>query len=569
MNARDVDLTRPLDVADAMQAVEAQTQEWPDEPESLDAATASAPYPLDALPGIVGAAVTEYLAYGQQPPALVASSALAAVALSVQGLANVVRDSQLIGPLSLNLLIVAQSGERKSAADGAFTAALSRWERERRDALAEPLKRNKADRVAWVAERKGIEAAITQAVKSGKGDMAKLKATLSEHATKEPAELILPRLRYEDCNPESLAHALTKGHPSAALWSDEAGLVVGSHGMGKDSMLRFMGFLNRMWDGGDFHQDRKIVESTSVEGRRFSCCLMMQSEVLRSFLDGSKGLSRGSGFLARYLICEPASTISRRPYREPDATPKREAFNQRIRAVLDRPMPMDDEGRLHLPILSMTPDAKAVWTDYFNRTEKRLGAYGDLDSVRDFASKSAENAARIAGSFHIFEGGHGKAIDAATTAQAVRLAGWYLEETLRLLNVLDEPQRVGDARLLDEWLNLNAPDGSVNANTMLQEGPNRLRTKARRDAALAVLIDKNRVVLQKDGRQRIIVRHPHLVHAENHSQRTATAIPAIPATDGHAERAGIATVAGIAVATSRSAKTRIPDSAASSWRAEL
>lgn len=111
--------------------------EWPDEPESLDVATAMAPYPLDALPGIVSAAVTEYLAYGQQPPALVASSALAAVALSAQGLANVARDPQLIGPLSLNFLIVAQSGERKSAADKVFTAALAQWEREQRDALAE------------------------------------------------------------------------------------------------------------------------------------------------------------------------------------------------------------------------------------------------------------------------------------------------------------------------------------------------------------------------------------------------------------------------------------------------
>ena len=67
-------------------------------------------YPAEALPSILGKAVTAYQCYGQQPIALVACSALANLSLACQALANVARDRYLISPASLYFLVVAQSG---------------------------------------------------------------------------------------------------------------------------------------------------------------------------------------------------------------------------------------------------------------------------------------------------------------------------------------------------------------------------------------------------------------------------------------------------------------------------
>ena len=75
------------------------------------------PYPLDALPPTIRAAVSAYQRFGQQPISLVASSALSVAALATQGLVNVGRDKNLIGPISLNLAVIAESGERKTSAD--------------------------------------------------------------------------------------------------------------------------------------------------------------------------------------------------------------------------------------------------------------------------------------------------------------------------------------------------------------------------------------------------------------------------------------------------------------------
>lgn len=531
----------------ATATVATSATDWPD-PQSLDREAAqSEPYPLDALPGAIGAAVREYQAYGQQPVALVASSALAVVTLAAQGLADVARDERLTGPMSLNFLIIAQSGERKTAADKALGAMLVEWERERADAMRDEIKRNRAALDAWAAEQDGIKAAIKAAVHKKPDEADKLRQRLMDHAVQKPAELIAPRLRYEDVNAQSLASTLAAGHPSAALWSDEGGMVTGSHGMGKDALLGFMAGLNRLWDGGAIHHDRKQAQSVHLEGRRLTVSLMVQPLLLRELAQRGGGLTRGSGFLARYLVAAPLSTMGARLYQEaPRGMPRLAAFHQRIRELLDANLPLDDQGRLCPVLLRLSPGAFSVWREYHDEIERELKPLGDYATVCDFAAKSAENAARIAGCLHVFEGAQG-AIPHETMRWAVSLARWYLREALRVLDVLDEPQAWADARLLDAWL---AKAGDSPVRDVLRLGPGPLRDKARRNAAIDVLAELGRARIERDGRRETLARNPALRHL-------ATATPATFATDaGDAGDAGdavesVAGVATVAVADSQ------------------
>ena len=520
----------------------AQLNQWP-EPQDVDREAAqSQPFPLHALPGTVGEAVREYQAYGQQPVALVASSALAVVSLAAQGLADVARDERLTGPLSLDFLVIAQSGERKTAADKALTAMLSDWERERGDALRDDIKRNRAALDAWAAEQDGLKAAIKSVIRKKPDDADALRQRLMDHSLQRPAELVAPRLRYEDVNPQSLAFMLATGHPSAALWSDEGGMVTGSHGMGKESLLGFMAALNRLWDGGAIHHDRKQAQSVHLEGRRLTVSLMVQPMVLRELTNRGGGLTRGSGFLARYLVAAPLSTMGERLYQEsPRGMPRLAAFHQRIRELLDAGLPLDDHGRLCPPLLRLSPGAFSIWRDYHDEIERELRPLGDYATVCDFAAKSAENAARIAGCLHVFEGAQG-AIPHDTMQRAVTLARWYLRESLRVLNVLDEPQAWGDARQLDAWL---ADAGDSPIRDVLRLGPGPLRDKARRNAAIEVLAELGRARIERDGRRETLARNPALRSRRSH---VATATPATVATDAVALVGTVANVATVAVA---------------------
>lgn len=74
--------------------------------------------------------------------ALVACSALSTLSVPGQGLVDFRRDRHLVGPVSLYLLALADSGERKTTCDAIFGAALRHSESDRRQALSRPRSEN-------------------------------------------------------------------------------------------------------------------------------------------------------------------------------------------------------------------------------------------------------------------------------------------------------------------------------------------------------------------------------------------------------------------------------------------
>ena len=74
-------------------------------------------FPLSSLPPLIRDAVIEAQQITQAPLGLVAASALGAVSLVCQNLIDVCRLNTLRGPVSLFLLTLAESGERKNAVD--------------------------------------------------------------------------------------------------------------------------------------------------------------------------------------------------------------------------------------------------------------------------------------------------------------------------------------------------------------------------------------------------------------------------------------------------------------------
>ena len=118
-------------------------EQWP-EPQPLTAKVDPEPYPLDALPDTIRAAVEEVRGFTKAPVSLVASSALAALSLAIQSHADAKRAEKLTGPVSLFLLTIADSGERKSTVDGFFTKAIRDYEETQAEAAKPALKDHSA-----------------------------------------------------------------------------------------------------------------------------------------------------------------------------------------------------------------------------------------------------------------------------------------------------------------------------------------------------------------------------------------------------------------------------------------
>ena len=475
------------------------------------------PYPVEALGTIAAAAVNEFHGYGQQPLGMIGSSVLATLSLSCQGLADIARDSKNVGPISLYVLSIAESGERKTTVDRTFSKSLKEWQRDRNEELEPMIRESLADHSVWKAEKEGIIAAIRneRTKKSGTDDeVFQLSEKLRSKEKSEP-ELTRPiQLFFEEATPEALAWFAGVGHPSFSLWSDEGGLTIGGRGMSEDSLMAFLSLLNRLWDGGSFEPTRKTAKTSAVVGRRNTVNLMMQFAVLEKLADSQDGISRSLGSLARFLILNPQSTQGTRTYKEPPSTtPKQDAFHQRIRELMDKDLPLNGRGELEPPTLNLSPEAKAKWVDFFNTVESELALSGEYAGVRDFASKAGELSARIAGVLHVFENGTSGEISTAVMIRAVNLASWYLNEARRIFSSVVVPPEIRDAVQLLDWIKSHceeAQKSQLSQVSVLQKGPNRLRDKSRRDIALKVLEEHHWVRLETVNREKLVLVNPAL-----------------------------------------------------------
>ena len=139
---------------------------------------------------------------------------------------------------------------------------------------------------------------------------------------------------------------------------------------------------------------------------------------------------------------------------------------------------------------------------------------GIFSDIPDFASKFGEQAARISGVLHIFENGPIGRIGLETMQRAIRIAIWHIWEANLIFTTTALPPEFKDAILLLEWImsqfqkSLKSQELQLTQVSILQEGPNRLRDKKRRDAALNVLEEYQILRLKTVNRIKLIKVNP-------------------------------------------------------------
>lgn len=242
--------------------------------------------------------------------------------------------------------------------------------------------------------------------------------------------------------------------------------------------------------------------------------LAAQHETVRQFMEGTKGLARGNGFAARFLIAAPRSTQGTRPFRDAPAWSAVNAFATRVRAMLDLPSTLDASGALALPVLTLTREARELWVKFNDDVEAELRPGGEMSEARDVASKAADNAARLAALFHLYAHGPAGQIGVEAIQAAAHIVGWHLYQARAFLGEVAAPRELSNARRLDGWLLdycRRAGLREVERRTIQNRGPNALRGKGALGAALTELSEAGRVREVDDGRRKLVRVNPALV----------------------------------------------------------
>jgi len=421
------------------------------------------PYPVQALGGILGPAVERMAEVIGVPQALAAQSVLAASALATQGHAGLHLDGRSY-PLSLYLITVAASGDRKTAADRCALLSARQWEREQWQRYREQLARYRA------AQRQA------QRIKPGDPEPA--------NGMSLEAEPSAPRLITTDPTIEALIKGLCHDLPSMGLFCDEGGQFLGSSTMSRDNRLKAVTTLSSLWDGSPIDRARSMVgESLRAYDRRLSLHLMLQPYLAMQLL--SDPLLQGQGILGRCLMTWPSSLAGQRSYQavdlSKDAALKR--YRHRLSALFHQPWSLSADGALQLSPLNLSPLSRRRWIDLHDAIEAQLGEFGELASVRPSGSKAADNLLRIAGILAVVE--ESSAVEVDHIQRASALVGYYLTEIQRLTEqepvcrVKEEADRLLRWLQVKDWKHFSIRE--LNRN-----GPRFARKSSRHTAKLLV-----------------------------------------------------------------------------------
>lgn len=411
-------------------------------------------YPVAALGPLLAGATRSISDALQCPVELAANSVLSAASLLVQGQVDVCVDGRRT-PVSLYLMTVANSGERKTTADKLAMAPIYAFEKR----------------------------AYTQYKQALKAHKAMLKTL--EKGEVPPDEPVDPTLIQQDVTLDALIRGLIHGCPSQALVLSEAGSFLGGYAMAKELMLRTAAFMAAAWSGESISQSR-VTGRHTAHSRRLSAHLQGQPEVMTTFVENE--LLQNQGLLPRFLMSWPKSAIGTRSYRQKNLRTDAayQAYTARLNVLLAQSLPLDEDNELDPRELVLSDEAYALWVDAHDAIERESGPGGALASMQGTAAKLAEQILRLAAVTTVFEQPNALEIGEGAMDGAIRLANYYLHEAKRL--TLGQGNRMlKQAKELLDWLR-GQPD-PIALRDIYRNGPRFVRNAKQAREYLDILIE--------------------------------------------------------------------------------
>ena len=128
------------------------------------------------------------------------------------------------------------------------------------------------------------------------------------------------------------------------------------------------------------------------------------------------------------------------------------------------------------------------------------------------ASKAADNVARLAALFHLYEWQSEGVINKDLVERAILIVSWHLYEAKRFLNQIAIPEHINNAIKIDDYILKYCRDhitDSVPKNYLRRHSA--IRDKKLLNDALDELIDANRIRINLDDRTSIVEVNPALL----------------------------------------------------------
>lgn len=294
-------------------------------------------FPYHAISRTLRKAIYHFEDVTQAPGEMVTSSVLCAISLACQSLIKVKITDNMVSPVSLYSFVIADSGERKTTVDKLVFKPFH--ERDRRALLQYEEQKKEHERRSriWSKKENALMKCIEKATMKGictNEFSRQLEALYAEKPVPPKAR----RYIYNNVTPEALQLEMHINSPQTGLITDEGANILDRQAMNDP------GFINSMWDGGDFSVNRKTGPSFTIRGGGLTLFVMTQKPIFDDYLKRQGKRARGSGLFARCLVLyidKELSTqgqrfISRQPDPQADDLKYTTRFYQRMNELLEK-----------------------------------------------------------------------------------------------------------------------------------------------------------------------------------------------------------------------------------------
>lgn len=399
------------------------------------------PYPVDAFGNF--AAVIKLIASAVQVDLeMVGSSLLGVIAALAQGLINVSHRGTDSGcPVTLNMFVIAPSGERKSSTI---------------DKIIKP---------------------VYDAIR---------------RAQDERKHMIV-----QDVTVDGLIVGLIARCPVQFCLVLEGATLLGGHAMSRDNLMRFLGNVASLYSGEPISRTR-VNDHDYAFDRRLNVLLFTQPIVAMDFLSSQIVMQQGMG--NRFLYSQPASLLGQRLHTdiELEDKPAYQKFCVKIAEMANAVWKINpDSGGIDTRTVRLTAGAKAAWVALYNELEFAAGPGGKLAPHAGYVTRFPEQVMRIAALLAMLEDPTVEHISEDIMVRAIELGEYYLDSAIRVFDLTPANKDEADAKTLLNWMQNKADGlgmGAIPVRMMYKDGPRCARPSKRTKELLAILVARGEVV---------------------------------------------------------------------------
>lgn len=420
---------------------------------------AGPPFPVDALPGTIGAYCLAVAEETQTDPAMPATMALGTVSAAASGRYDVVLPEHGWNePVVIQAVTGAEPAQRKSGVFRHITKPLVDFERllnpDERRALAQ-----------WQSRERVLEKALQAAENAGsKSEDGKIRDTeaqrmaaveeLEEHRASRPR---ITQIIADDATPEAAKSLLAEQGGHIAVMSAESAFLSNTAG-GRYSDAPNLDVLLNGHAGDRVRVNRQGREPETIERACLTLCLMVQPDVIRELGKSPGFIARGGA--ARLLPSFPPDMLGRRRI-DVQRVPHElaDAWHTIITAIVQR-KPVMEDGVVNPWPLHLDASGMATFREYRVHHEAEMHPNGAYADIRDWAGKQPGAVLRIAGLLHIAMNATPEAepITGDTIQRAIRIVDYFAAHARIMYALMRGTGNHADARLvLDVIRELGSP----------------------------------------------------------------------------------------------------------------